>query len=560
MWRVPMIGEDISFLKSYFDAVRRLGGDRDGLREAVEDCFLDVIGRFDYHLGPMDPFSPLALLLGIGNERDAGEISERLAEALGMGQAAPRTLSRIPSPSMPGPFSRSTEETSALWDLLDASQAPSSSGAGALELAFDRAAALCMPAPDLTVALSWAAPLRFLPVCDNVAAFLSEKGIAIPSPLTGAAYLRLNRDVKALLPEWGLDGPQSLPCGRMDRAAVDRVMDEIFRPVPARPYGEEDLLSDTMLPAREVAAIESMLASKGALILRGPPAVGKTHLARALARRLVGSLDESRVRWAQPHPGFAYEDLLFGRIPDETGRDYIAMGPLAELCDDAMADPDNAYVMVLDGMDGALPASYMGEALPLVAASRRGERVGARYCQVLTVPGNVAFIGTAGAGFAAADQPWMRRLFAVYDMRPMLAEALGPRHARLAEDLGELNSELAGIGPDRVIGHGFFMGGLSVREVVEREVVPVVRAAFADDPDRAESWASRLSEDLRRTTPGIPRRQPAFLFLGGFSTKCSVRLIASEGLGAATRKNARKIILWRPHGRFGNIVHFMKSI
>ncbi|PWC26654.1 hypothetical protein CR165_22075 [Pseudoroseomonas aestuarii] len=266
------------------------------------------------------------------------------------------------------------------------------------------------------------------------------------------------------------------------------------------------------------------------LILQGAPGVGKSYVARRLAYALMRFEDPSRLRTVQFHQAYAYEDFVQGYRPNKDSF-VLREGVFLEFCRRALADPKQIYVFVIDEINRGNLSKILGELMLLIEPDKRApewavklayaEQADARFY----VPPNVYLLGmmnTADRSLAVVDYA-LRRRFAFVTVAPGFAEDSFGAHLhksqvspktinRIRTRMADLNQEIAGdrsnLGPGFCIGHSFFAGppkpaegeaGLApeaeadwYRRVIETEIVPLLEEYWFDDPDKAESWRSKL--------------------------------------------------------------------
>ncbi|NMC53888.1 MAG: AAA domain-containing protein [Chloroflexi bacterium] len=287
------------------------------------------------------------------------------------------------------------------------------------------------------------------------------------------------------------------------------------------PYSVEDIIaSGIFLEITEINQILSRLKEKKAIIIQGPPGVGKTFIARKLAYALMSEIDNDRVEFVQFHQSYSYDDFVRGYrpLPDKAGTFGIKDGIFIRFCQKAIEDPDREYVFIIDEINRGNLSQIFGELLMLIEHDKRGAdySVPLVYAQEseprFYIPSNVYIIGLmnlADRSLAMVDYA-LRRRFAFITLLPkfetkqfenwlstrsMNAELI----QHIVSRLSAINSEIREdplLGENYQIGHSYFcpkgddFSELDIRwyqSIVKTEIVPLVKEYWFDNPRKAEN-------------------------------------------------------------------------
>ena len=273
----------------------------------------------------------------------------------------------------------------------------------------------------------------------------------VPSEL--AARLKVQRDV--------LDLTQHLDL--LEKLVVaDDAIEEVVEPRSlVLPDATEALADSLHVDQPWLQECIELLRDRPQIIFYGPPGTGKTYLAQALGEHLAGE----NVRLVQFHPSYSYEDFFEGFRPTSGGGFELKPGPMRRIVDQAIGNPRQAHLLIIDEINRGNLAKVFGELYFLL--EYRDRNVELLYGDGdFSLPANVFIIGTmntADRSIALVDAA-MRRRFAFVPLHPsetptrnVLREWLrkSGRSGRVADLLDELNQQISD--PDFKVGPSYFM-------------------------------------------------------------------------------------------------------
>lgn len=280
------------------------------------------------------------------------------------------------------------------------------------------------------------------------------------------------------------------------------------------PYTEEDFLSEVFMDAERYGTLVNLLKTKKNIILQGAPGVGKTFVAKRLAFSIMGQKDTSRVMMVQFHQSYSYEDFIMGFRPSKDGFE-LRPGPFYQFCKKAH-DDERDYFFIIDEINRGNVSKIFGELMMLIEKEKRGEKLHLLYSnELFSVPKNVYIIGmmnTADRSLAIIDYA-LRRRFAFFELEPafdsegfkaIIQQANNPKFNALIEQIKSLNDFISkdeSLGSGFRIGHSYLCPNSEVtdnwlKDVVEFELLPLLREYWFDEPSKITLWEKKLKEAL----------------------------------------------------------------
>lgn len=286
------------------------------------------------------------------------------------------------------------------------------------------------------------------------------------------------------------------------------------------PYDLDDLIaSGAFLTEIEIVQILDRLRSKKAMILQGPPGVGKTFIAQKLAYALMEEIDKTRLEMVQFHQSYSYDDFVRGYRPLEgkPGTFGLQNGVFYEFCQKAINDPEREYVFIIDEINRGNLSQIFGELLTLIEHDKRGPDFSVPLVyrtqpnERFYVPSNLFLIGlmnVADRSLAMVDYA-LRRRFAFINLQPQYESEIFRKwlenksmDTRLIQLIVERMSALNKIiredpllGENYQVGHSFFcpkgdsFSGLDqnwYRGIVRTEIIPLLKEYWFDNSKKSE--------------------------------------------------------------------------
>ncbi|MFJ9390260.1 AAA family ATPase [Nocardioides sp. NPDC101246] len=556
-----------AFYAELADRILAYGADREALLEKVWTAaeksgvphlfkYLKGDRRVDRSYGPLrdvDPFTVMASFnRGIKTDARAA-IAAAFATEFGVSAEPPTQFSGIPTANnlkswfIRFEVDRGANDVDALWHLVssavDYAKGANESTRENLVSAFDECAT--GNTRLLTMGIYWIRPQTFAAYDSVNAGYIKSElpklaeSLTLGAKISGEQFLSNTEVLQSWLASgesefedvWDLSHAAFLhAAGGSDTMSADEPTPTEGAPLPGQadvtevgePYDLGSVREDgCFLPEDELRPMLERLKSKKNLVLQGPPGTGKTWLARRLGWALCEERDPRRVQILQFHPSLAYEDFVRGWRPSTSrtgGGLSLEDGPFIQMCHQAAADPEHAWVLVIEEINRGNPAQVLGELLTLIEADKRSESAAMRLAYPRTpderffVPSNLHIIGTmnvADRSLAIVDMA-LRRRFAFIELRPRLGSDWVEYVSQLGYDpkllevygqrvdaLNEQISSDAALGRHYCVGHSYFTPAVELEateldtkgwweRVVETDVRPLLEEYWFDRRHLAE--------------------------------------------------------------------------
>jgi MoxR-like ATPase len=296
--------------------------------------------------------------------------------------------------------------------------------------------------------------------------------------------------------------------------------------------------SDIFLTPNDLTKIIKLLKYKKNIILQGSAGVGKTFIAKKIAKLFSESYDSipepngsvhrsPKTELIQFHQSYGYEDFIQGFKPKQDGNGFqLSNGIFYNFCKNATENPDTDYFLIIDEINRGNLSKIFGELMLLIEADKRGEdyKVKLTYGEDFHIPENLYIIGTmntADRSLALIDYA-LRRRFAFIEIEPAFNTATRDAFKRYLQEnsvpeylvekiLNRVNSLNEDISNEKLLGKGFQIGhsyfcnfsNLNYesedsdyeewyKNIIDYEIKPLLEELFFDDLTKAESHYMNL--------------------------------------------------------------------
>jgi 5-methylcytosine-specific restriction protein B len=292
------------------------------------------------------------------------------------------------------------------------------------------------------------------------------------------------------------------------------------------PYSTEDMLAaGVFLKLEEINQMIKNLEDKKAMIIQGPPGVGKTFITRKLAYALMEEIDTERLEMVQFHQSYSYDDFVRGYrpLPGQAGTFTLQNGIFYDFCQKAIHDPDHKYVFIIDEINRGNLSQIFGELLMLIENDKRGPEFSVPLVYRnqneprFYVPPNLYLIGlmnVADRSLAMVDYA-LRRRFVFFTLKPqyesdIFRQWLSERSMdaqliqHIIDRMTKLNETIREdplLGENYQLGHSFFcpkgddFSKLDMnwyQNIIQTEIIPLLKEYWFDNPKKANDVEREL--------------------------------------------------------------------
>jgi len=218
------------------------------------------------------------------------------------------------------------------------------------------------------------------------------------------------------------------------------------------------------------------------------------------------------VRSVTFHQSYSYEEFIEGLRPQSVNKQIvynIENGIFKKLCEDARADPNNKYVILIDEINRGNISKIFGELITLIEKDKRGSVLQLSYSKDdFSVPENLYIIGTMNTADRSLTQldVALRRRFGFCELMPdysIINHTI--EEIPLAILLENLNKRIRQYeGREKQIGHSYFMqDGVPLQTIEDlqfvfaNEIVPLLQDYFYEDYDKLQQVLGNEFVDVK---------------------------------------------------------------
>ncbi len=284
-------------------------------------------------------------------------------------------------------------------------------------------------------------------------------------------------------------------------------------------YSRENAIQDIFLDQKELEQILSILKYKKNLILKGPPGVGKTYIAKKIAYLMMGQKDEEKIKMIQFHQSYSYEDFIQGYRPNKNGTFDIVNGVFYDFCKGHESGNVPCF-FIIDELNRGNLSKIFGELMMLIENDKRGKdyEIPLTYSkEKFSVPENLYIVGTmntADRSLAMVDYA-LRRRFGFYTLKPAFGKKqfndllikfkveknlIDKINKKLIDLNNKIKEDSRDLGEGYQIGHSYFCPNNNnqnydeawYRNVITTEIEPLLLEYWFDNPDKVKEEINNL--------------------------------------------------------------------
>ncbi len=288
-------------------------------------------------------------------------------------------------------------------------------------------------------------------------------------------------------------------------------------------YSFDQLAKEAFAEEEELHNILWLLEKKKNVVLEGAPGVGKSFLAKRLAKVFLGNKFDGNCTTIQLHPSYSYEDFIQGFRPKADGTFVLKEGIFYAFCQRAIKHPDEPFIFIIEELNRGNVASVFGEMLQLLETDKRGvgHAITLTYAEndqsTFYIPENVFLLctmNTADRSVGTLDAA-IRRRFAFANIHPNFGEKfrnllvkkgvsnLLAQH--ISREMISINKELGkklDIGSNSILGHSYFLNSTIIsseneeqlwfERVVTYEIQPLLQLYLHHHREMVHRYVSSL--------------------------------------------------------------------